>query len=126
MGKFSGWQGKRTYIWAKNVQDVEQYCAEKNIEFNAGINRIIEEHFANDATQEDKNVVRDLKKIERKLDFISLIIQPSFLELLEVSGQLRSLVHDSERSGRDGKKVRKVFEGLYTQLLALKVRKDAE
>ncbi len=119
MHSFSGASGKKTYIRSQNVGQIEEYCASKKLDFTAGVNQILADFFSHNFAKDSPDLASDIQRRQRKLELIKLMIQPSFLELLEVSGQLRSLVHDSQKSGRDGKKVRKVFEGLYTRILEL-------
>jgi hypothetical protein len=120
MGKFFDSQGKRTYIYAKNVGFVEAYQAQNQSSFNSAVNQIIAAHSRINVPSEAERMMSELRLLRKSVRDLHLIIPSSFLELLEISGQLRSLTANSRQAASDGMKVRATFENFFKEMFALK------
>jgi hypothetical protein len=65
-------------------------------------------------------MMSELRLLRKSVRDLHLIIPSSFLELLEISGQLRSLTANSRQAASDGLKVRATFENFFKEMFALK------
>lgn len=117
MKESAGKQIKKVYIRSRNAEKLEVFCQENNLSLTDAVNTMIDDYFIKEG---EKKTAPHLTKIMRQLEFLNLILQPSLLELLEVSGQLRWLTNDKPKATATGQEVRKEFESLYKEFLELK------
>jgi hypothetical protein len=106
--------GKKSYIRYENTVEIENYCAGKNIEFSEGVNQIISSFFEGNTTPNPQEEVNSLK---RKIEYLTLIIQPCLLELIERSGELRTLTQLEPKAQQFGRQSRDQFEDLFMQMI---------
>ena len=110
-------QGIKTYIRYTQAEKLKSFCLQSGLSFSDATNQVIDAYFDLNIEKQSSN---DLGKILRCLELINLVLQPSLLELLEVSGQLRWLTNDKPKAIATGLEVRKEFESLYKEFLELK------
>ena len=113
----SNLQGIKTYIRYSQAEKLKSFCNQNGLSFSDATNQVIDAYFDQKLEKQSSN---DTGKILRYLELLNLILQPSLLELLEVSGQLRWLTNDKPKALSTGLEVRKEFESLYKELLELK------
>jgi hypothetical protein len=107
--------GKKSYIRYENAKEIESYCAGEKIDFSEAVNQIIATFFERNRTA---NAQEEFNSLKRKIEYLTLIIQPCLLELIERSGELRTLTQLEPKAQQFGRQSRDQFEDLFMQMIS--------
>ena len=94
---------------------IEQYARDNELPFAKAVNEILADHLRRPA-EEEAVTRKDVKKILKRIELISSIMEPAFLELIESSGGLKIDNFADEEKREMGRKTKLKYARIFREI----------
>lgn len=110
-------KGKMLYVRGRNLSLLEQYARDNKLGPSEALNEIIADHFRAKSTDDDAPITkRDMAMLVKKLELINIILEPALLDLLEVSGHVRSISQNVPNADKLGRTIKERYSSFFKEI----------